>query len=177
MQTRLAPAANAPSSSHIVWACMRYAASVRYQSVTLSDLCAAAGVSERRVRDAFTDCYGMSPTAYLRVVALLEVRRTLLDGPSVRDAVTRAASDFGFWHLSRFAGQYRALFGESPSKTLARARALRHPRFTDRCSAFDVVRESGSKLRHEQRDDRHEIDLAEERGPVLRLSGRGCRSP
>ena len=114
-----------PSSLRIVWACVRYAASVRYQRVTLNDLSAAASVSERRVRDAFSDCHGMSPTTFLRVAALLEVRRTLLDAPTVRDAVTRAASDFGFWHLGRFAGQYRALFGESPSATLARARAGR----------------------------------------------------
>ena len=60
-----------PASLHIVWACVRYAASVQYQRVTLSDLSAAAGVSERRVRDAFSDCHGMSPTAYLRVAALL----------------------------------------------------------------------------------------------------------
>ena len=64
----------------------------------------------------------MSPTAYLRVAALLEVRRALTEDPSARDAVTRAASDFGFWHLGRFAGHYRALFGESPSETVARAR-------------------------------------------------------
>ena len=112
-----------PSSLRIVWACVRYAASVRYQRVTLDDLSAAASVSERRVRDAFSDCHGMSPTAFLRVAALLEVRRALLAAPTVRDAVTRAASDYGFWHLGRFAGQYRALFGESPSTTLARARA------------------------------------------------------
>ena len=117
-----------PTSVHIVRACLQYAASMRYQRVTLSDLSAAAGVCERRVRDAFSDCHGMSPTAYLRVAALLEVRRALLDCPYARDAVTRAASDFGFWHLGRFAGQYRALFGEPPSGTVARARTLGSPR-------------------------------------------------
>ena len=111
-----------PASLRIVQACVQYAASVQYQGVTLSDLSAAARVSERRVRDAFNDCHGMSPTTYLRTAALREVRRTLLGGPFGRDPVTRAASDFGFWHLSRFAGQYRALFGESPSETVARAR-------------------------------------------------------
>ena len=60
----------------------------------------------------------MSPTAYLRVSALNAVRRQLLHGPHQRDAVSRAATDWGFWHLSRFAAQYRALFGESPSHTL-----------------------------------------------------------
>ena len=44
--------------------------------------------------------------------------------PPRHDAVTRAASEFGFWHLSRFAGQYRALFGESPSTTLAQRSKL-----------------------------------------------------
>ena len=120
---RRAPARARPASLRIVRACVQYAASVQYQGVTLSDLSAVAGVSERRVRDAFNDCHGMSPTAYFRVAALREVRRTLLDGPFARDPVTRAASEFGFWHLSRFAGQYRALFGESPSETVARGRA------------------------------------------------------
>ncbi len=110
------------ASLHIVRSCVQYAASVRYQGVTLSDLSAVAGVSERRVRDAFSEWHGVSPTAYLRAAALREVRRTLLNGPFARDPVTRAAYDFGFWHLSRFAGQYRALFGESPSATVARAR-------------------------------------------------------
>ena len=113
-----------PASVRIVRACVQYASSVQYQGVTLSDLSAVAGVSERRVRDAFSEWHGMSPTAYLRAAALSEVRRRLVEGPFLRDPVTRAASEFGFWHLSRFAGQYRALFGESPSETVARARTL-----------------------------------------------------
>ncbi len=103
----------------VVRACEEFAAARRYQSVTLAALCGAAGVSERRLRQAFYECFGMSPTAYLRIAALNEVRHALIEGAPRRDAVTRAASDFGFWHLSRFAGQYRALFGESPSTTLA----------------------------------------------------------
>ena len=112
------------SSTHVVRACMQYAASVQFHRVTLADLSAVSGVSERSVRNAFADCHGMSPTAYLRIAALTEVRRTLLEGPPARDAVTRAATDFGFWHLSRFASQYRELFDEAPSETVARARAL-----------------------------------------------------
>jgi AraC-like DNA-binding protein len=108
------------NSVRVARACEDQAARARYHGVTLADLCAAAGASERRVRLAFSECYGMSPTAYLRVAALHEVRHALLEGPLVRDAVSRAACDFGFWHLSRFAGQYRALFGEPPSATLDR---------------------------------------------------------
>jgi AraC family transcriptional regulator, ethanolamine operon transcriptional activator len=108
-----------PNCARVVRACEEFAASANYQGVTLAGLCGAAGVSERRVRQAFYDCFGMSPTAYLRVAALNEVRRELVEGAPRHDAVTRAAADFGFWHLSRFAGQYRALFGESPSTTVA----------------------------------------------------------
>ena len=99
--------------------CEEHAEATRYHDISLASLCAAAGMSERRVRQAFYECYGMSPTATLRISALRRVRRSLLRGPATRDAVSRAASDFGFWHLGRFAGQYRALFGESPSATLA----------------------------------------------------------
>ena len=107
------------TSTRIVRTCEDYARKWRYQNVTLADLCEASGVSERRVRSAFYECYQMSPTAYLRVIALIAVRRELVDGPHLRDAVSRAATDWGFWHLSRFAAQYRALFGESPRHTLS----------------------------------------------------------
>lgn len=109
------------TSKAITEECLRHAERMRYRDVTISGLCEACGVSERRVRHAFYDCFGMAPTAYLRALALHEVRRALLDGPMLRDAVTRVASDHGFQHLSRFAGQYRALFGEYPSDTVARA--------------------------------------------------------
>jgi AraC-like DNA-binding protein len=113
----LAPRARL-NSVRIARACEDHAARNRYQSITLAELCGASGASERRVRHAFQECYGMSPTAYLRIAALHEARHALLVNPPVRDAISRTASDFGFWHLSRFAGQYRALFGESPSATL-----------------------------------------------------------
>jgi len=107
------------TSARIVRTCEDYARKWRYQDVTLAGLCQASGVSERRVRSAFYECYQMSPTAYLRVAALNAARRDLIEGPRLRNAVSRAATDWGFWHLSRFAAQYRALFGESPRHTLS----------------------------------------------------------
>ena len=109
------------ASIRIADVCVDYARRSRYQGITLTDLCAVAGVSERRVRGAFYDVYGTSPTAQLRKLALSEVRRALFEGSTARDAVTRVAADFGFAHLSRFAGHYRAAFGESPSTTIRRA--------------------------------------------------------
>ena len=110
------------TSARIVRTCEDYARKWRYQDVTLAGLCEASGVSERRVRSAFYECYQMSPTAYLRVAALNAVRRELVEGPRLRNAVSHAATDWGFWHLSRFAAQYRALFGESPGTPSATGR-------------------------------------------------------
>lgn len=107
------------TSAKIARTCEDYARKWRYQNVAIADLCEASGVSERRVRSAFYECYQMSPTAYLRVTALNAVRRELVQGPHLRGAVSRAATDWGFWHLSRFAAQYRELFGESPRHTLS----------------------------------------------------------
>jgi len=38
------------------------------------------------------------------------------------ESVSHAAMDCGFTHLGRFAAAYRDAYGESPSRTLARAR-------------------------------------------------------
>jgi AraC-like DNA-binding protein len=109
------------STLEIIEQAEAYARARRYQSVTIAELCDAVGASERRLRYAFTDSYGMSPTAYLRVRALHSARERLSQG-DVHQTVTQTATDFGFWHLGRFSGQYRTLFGESPSDTLAQAR-------------------------------------------------------
>jgi len=124
--TRRLPEARS-KSLHIVQCCVRYAESVQYQGLTLNALSTVSGSSERRVRDAFYECCGMSPTSYFRLVALCEVRRRLVALPHEYDTVARAASDYGFWHLSRFAGQYRTLFGESPHETLMRSRCVATP--------------------------------------------------
>jgi AraC family ethanolamine operon transcriptional activator len=110
------------TNERIVDACVQLAADRQYHGVTMTALCRASGVSERRVRHAFDECFGVSPMSYLRAAALRDVQRSLVERPFGRDAVTRAASDFGFTHLSRFAGHYRELFGESPRETVSRAR-------------------------------------------------------
>ena len=130
------------SSAQITEMCIRHAQRAYFQGITLRDLCAVSGVSERRLRDAFYECCSVSPTVRLRELALREVRRALVDDPTARDAVTRAASDFGFWHLSRFASQYRRLFGESPSATVARARAWRRDADGNRIYGIAAIRPS-----------------------------------
>jgi len=85
---------------------------------TVVDICAALGVSERTLQYSFREYVGMSPTAYLRMRRLNCVRTTLAAEDPRQITVTQVAMRFGFLHLGRFSGDYKRLFGETPSETL-----------------------------------------------------------
>jgi transcriptional regulator GlxA family with amidase domain len=94
----------------------------RGEPVSIAQLCAVAGVSERSLRNAFYDVRGMSPKRSAVHARLVEVRRALSDARGGRGAVTTIATDHGFFELGRFAGAYKAVFGETPSETLRSGR-------------------------------------------------------
>ena len=50
------------------------------------------------------------------------IRGPFGEPPLVRETVTAIALRWGFTHLARFSGQYRARFGELPSQTLSTTR-------------------------------------------------------
>ena len=87
----------------------------------MEDLCRAASVSERTLRNAFRKVHGVSPYRYLRVFRMTQARQALLSADSRRGTVTEVAMQFGFLELGRFAVDYRSAFGECPSATLRRA--------------------------------------------------------
>ena len=91
-------------------------------AVSISELSAVVGVSERSLRNAFYQVCATGPKKYLRLCQLHQVRRALRAGPNDHAAVTTAATRHGFFELGRFAAQYRMVFGEPPSVTLHRAR-------------------------------------------------------
>jgi AraC family transcriptional regulator, ethanolamine operon transcriptional activator len=90
-------------------------------SSSVAELCAACEVPRRTLNRAFQDAVGMGPATYLRRVRLNGVRRALQRKSTGSTTVSEVALQFGFWHLSRFAGQYHELFGESPHETMCRA--------------------------------------------------------
>lgn len=63
----------------------------------------------------------MSPARYLRMYRLTRARLELLDADPGATTVKNVAYSLGFWELGRFAVEYKKLFGESPSQTLAAA--------------------------------------------------------
>jgi AraC-like DNA-binding protein len=88
-------------------------------SPSIREMVLVAEVSERRVRKAFVDTYGLPPTRYFRNRALHHARDQFLTHPD--DAtVESTAKEHGFRHSGRFARYYTELFGELPSTTLRR---------------------------------------------------------
>jgi AraC-like DNA-binding protein len=81
-------------------------------------LAAAAGVSERTLRNVFHDYYGVAPLRYLKLRQLHLFRNALKQADPERHTVIDVATQIGIWELGRFAQAYRRLFGEYPSQTL-----------------------------------------------------------
>ncbi|PWV99046.1 AraC-like DNA-binding protein [Hoeflea marina] len=84
---------------------------------SIIDICQELRVSRRALQYAFLDYAGLTPLEYLRRVRLNGARKLLRESGPQSITVTEAAMRFGFLHLGRFALDYKALFGESPSTT------------------------------------------------------------
>jgi AraC-like DNA-binding protein len=89
--------------------------------VPLSALCEATAVKPRQLQRAFNEVYACGPTRYQKL-RRLHLARAFLRDPTRATRVTDVAISLGFYDLGRFARAYAALFGESPSITLARIR-------------------------------------------------------
>jgi AraC-like DNA-binding protein len=63
----------------------------------------------------------------LKVRQLRNIHADLLRADPQRDTVTRVAARHGIWDFSQFTRSYKALFGESPSRTLRTPPSERRP--------------------------------------------------
>lgn len=91
------------------------------QPLTIEQLCAIAGISERSLNNYFHDLLDMSPIAYFKALRLNRVRSALKLADPTIDKVASIARQLGFQHMGYFSMDYKAMFGESPSKTLWRS--------------------------------------------------------
>ena len=94
-------------------------AAISHRAVYLHEVCTALNVSAQTLRRCCEEHLGMSPIYYLWLHRM-NLARQDLQQRHPQATVTAVAMNFGFWHLGRFAGEYRSLFGESPSETLRR---------------------------------------------------------
>jgi len=110
-----------PAAPRHVTVAERYIGDHIAEPITVADLVAATGVSARALHDGFAKFRGLSPMRYVRRRRLDGVRRDLM-AAAPGETVTAIASRWGVSQLGRFAVEYKAFFGESPSETLRRAR-------------------------------------------------------
>jgi AraC-like DNA-binding protein len=106
------------AQSLIVKTAEDYALSQTGANIYVTDLCKAAGVSERTLEYAFKAVLGLTPIAYLTRLRLHRVRQALLAAPAGSTTVSAEALRWGFWHFGEFARAYKECFGEPPSDTL-----------------------------------------------------------
>jgi len=85
----------------------------------INTLCRVASLSERSLQYGFQDHLGMTPVQYLRIVRLNAARRQLQQTSKGQQKVSDVALQWGFLELGRFARDYKQLFLELPSETLA----------------------------------------------------------
>jgi AraC-like DNA-binding protein len=90
------------------------------RTLYVTELCAAAGVSQRTLLACCQEHLGMGPKRYLLLRRMHLARRALLMADPTTVTVTELATNFGFWELGRFSVAYRSLFGEAPSASLRR---------------------------------------------------------
>jgi AraC-like DNA-binding protein len=90
------------------------------QPLYITEICKTVGVSDRTLEVCCQEQLGMGPKRYLLLRRLNLARRALREAAHDATTVTEVATRYGFWHFGRFAGEYRSLFGESPSATLHR---------------------------------------------------------
>jgi AraC-like DNA-binding protein len=89
------------------------------EHLTVGDVAEALGVSVRTLQDCFRRELDSTPMTYLRACRLDAVHRALR-AAEPGTSVTTIAFQHGFAHMGRFASEYRARFGETPSATLRR---------------------------------------------------------
>jgi AraC family ethanolamine operon transcriptional activator len=90
------------------------------EPLSIPHLCRTFHLSRRSLQYAFQEVCGISPGAYLRILRLNGVRRALRAPERSFLDVQDLAAQWGFWHPSQFACDYKKLFGERPSDTLRR---------------------------------------------------------
>lgn len=111
--------AKCASTSVLVRKAIRFIAEHLADPISIGDIATAAGVTSRRLQQAFRNELGQSPMHYVRL-RRLHVARDRLSCAEEDMTISEICHRTGFNHQGRFSAEYRALFGEHPSETMRR---------------------------------------------------------
>ena len=85
--------------------------------IKVRDLPLATDVSSRTLFRLFYERFGISPKAYFSMLRLNKIKHILRAPSSHPIKISDIANSWGFWHMGKFAADYKVLFGELPSDT------------------------------------------------------------
>ena len=108
---------------------IRFEQLLQSKQASMAEICEMLHVSDRHLRRLCTRHLAMSPRSYDRLRRMSLARRHLRRSLPGSIAVSAVARLYGFRDPGRFAVNYRAIFGESPSETLRGA--VRFGRMTE----------------------------------------------
>ena len=86
--------------------------------MTVPQLAALAGVSQRSLERAFQETLGISPLQYMHSRRMQAAHQEFRVRNPESSRITDVATYWGFTELGRFAVEYKQMFGKSPSETL-----------------------------------------------------------
>jgi AraC-like DNA-binding protein len=87
------------------------------ERITMPELCSIVGASRRCLEATFLSLLGVPPYQYVRRRRLEKIRRELLARENFGVSIGDIAARYGIWHLSRFAKDYKRVFGQLPSES------------------------------------------------------------
>ena len=90
------------------------------EPISIEDLVAASDVGVRSLFNGFRRFRGVAPMAYVKALRLELAHEMLSRADPAERAVTEIALACGFTHMSKFARDFAARFGEKPSEVLGR---------------------------------------------------------
>jgi AraC-like DNA-binding protein len=108
-------------SGNAVPKALKYARGQKWERLQVANLALAADVTSRTLLRTFRQQLGVGPASYLKLRQLNMVRRALRGKCESSSKVTSIMSEHGVTEFGRFASEYKALFGERPSETVARS--------------------------------------------------------
>ncbi len=110
------PSPQARNRTRVLRKALDYIAAFPQEPLTVERLCMASAGSMSTLERAFAEHFGVSPKRYLMLSRFSGVRRALLNITDTR-SITSVANEWGFWHMGKFAADYKRIFGQLPSET------------------------------------------------------------
>jgi AraC family ethanolamine operon transcriptional activator len=103
--------------------------------IEVPELAAAVGVSRRVLERGFQESISVSPHQYLKRCRMNRLHRKLRSARSPAETVSQLAQGLGFSEQGRMAAEYKRMFGELPSTTLAGEQHLPNMRLAEALAA------------------------------------------